>query len=59
MVKISLIVFVLYRVLPLGWNVILSFQAWSPLKPAQWMKAMLRNPAASGTIVTKHDNQST
>ena len=28
----SLIVFFLYRLLPLGWNVILSFQAWSPLK---------------------------
>jgi ABC-type sugar transport system permease subunit len=33
----SLVVFVLYRVLPLGWNVVLSFQAWSPLKPAQWI----------------------
>ena len=33
----SLIVFVLYRVLPLGWNVILSFQSWSPLKPAVWV----------------------
>ena len=33
----SLIVFFLYRLLPLGWNVILSFQAWSPLKPAGWI----------------------
>ena len=33
----SLIVFFLYRVLPLGWNVILSFESWSPLKPAQWV----------------------
>lgn len=33
----SLIVFALYRVIPLGWNVILSFQAWSPLKPAVWI----------------------
>src|SRR5438045_3198451 len=33
----SLIIFFLYRLLPLGWNVILSFQAWSPLKPAQWI----------------------
>ena len=32
----SLVVFFLYRLLPLGWNVILSFQFWSPLKPAQW-----------------------
>ena len=32
----SLIIFFLYRLLPLGWNVILSFQFWSPLKPAQW-----------------------
>ena len=30
----SLAVFVLYRILPLGWNVWLSFQSWSPLKPA-------------------------
>ena len=33
----SLVVFFLYRLLPLGWNVILSFEAWSPLKPAQWI----------------------
>ena len=33
----SLIVFVLYRVLPLAWNVVLSFESWSPLKPAQWI----------------------
>ena len=33
----SLVVFVLYRVIPLGWNVILSFQSWSPLKPAVWV----------------------
>jgi ABC-type sugar transport system permease subunit len=33
----SLVVFFLYRLLPLGWNVILSFQAWSPLKPTQWI----------------------
>jgi ABC-type sugar transport system permease subunit len=30
----SLLIFLLYRILPLAWNVILSFQAWSPLKPA-------------------------
>ena len=30
----SLLIFLLYRILPLGWNVVLSFQAWSPLKPA-------------------------
>jgi len=33
----SLVVFFLYRLLPLGWDVILSFEAWSPLKPAQWI----------------------
>ena len=33
----SLIVFFLYRLMPLGWNVILSFESWSPLKPAQWV----------------------
>ncbi len=30
----SLLVFLLYRILPLVWNVVLSFEAWSPLKPA-------------------------
>jgi multiple sugar transport system permease protein len=30
----SLVIFILYRILPLGWNVLLSFEAWSPLKPA-------------------------
>ncbi len=33
----SLIIFFLYRLLPLGWNVILSFQSWSPLRPAEWI----------------------
>ncbi len=33
----SLAIFFLYRILPLGWNVWLSFHAWSPLKPAQWV----------------------
>ena len=33
----SLAIFFLYRILPLGWNVILSFQSWSPLKPAVWV----------------------
>lgn len=32
----ALLIFILYRVLPLGWNVWLSFQEWSPLKPARW-----------------------
>jgi ABC-type sugar transport system permease subunit len=32
----SLAIFVLYRVLPLGWNILLSFQYWSPLRPARW-----------------------
>ncbi|PYO56306.1 MAG: ABC transporter permease, partial [Candidatus Rokuibacteriota bacterium] len=26
----SLLVFLLYRVIPLGWNVVLSFEHWSP-----------------------------
>ena len=30
----SLLIFLLYRILPLAWNVVLSFQAWSPLRPA-------------------------
>ena len=32
----SLVIFVLYRILPLLWNVVLSFQEWSPLRPAEW-----------------------
>ena len=31
----SLAIFLLYRILPLGWNAVLSFQSWSPLKAAQ------------------------
>ena len=30
----SLLIFLLYRILPLGWNVLLSFEAWSPMEPA-------------------------
>ena len=30
----SLLIFLLYRIMPLGWNVLLSFEAWSPMKPA-------------------------
>jgi multiple sugar transport system permease protein len=33
----SLLIFLLYRILPLGWNVVLSFQAWSPLHPPVWV----------------------
>lgn len=32
----SLLVFLLYRVIPLGWNVVLSFERWSPFRPAEW-----------------------
>src|SRR5271163_3301056 len=32
----SLAIFLLYRVLPLGWNLWLSFEHWSPLHPARW-----------------------
>jgi multiple sugar transport system permease protein len=32
----SLLIFVVYRILPLVWNVVLSFQFWSPLHPATW-----------------------
>jgi len=32
----SLLVFFLYRLLPLLWNVVLSLSYWSPLKPARW-----------------------
>jgi hypothetical protein len=30
----SLLIFLHYRIPPLGWNVVLSFEAWSPLKSA-------------------------
>lgn len=33
----SLAIFLLYRVLPLGWNLVLSFQSWSPMRPARWV----------------------
>ena len=32
----SLAVFGLYRIVPLLWNGVLSFQHWSPFKPATW-----------------------
>ncbi len=32
----ALAIFALYRILPLAWNVWLSFQFWSPLHPARW-----------------------
>jgi ABC-type sugar transport system permease subunit len=32
----SLAVFLFYRILPLLWNVVLSFTAWSPLRPMRW-----------------------
>lgn len=32
----SLAIFFLYRVLPLGWNFWLSFQEWSPMRPAKF-----------------------
>jgi ABC-type sugar transport system permease subunit len=33
----SLLIFLLYRILPLIWNLVLSFQAWSPLHPPTWV----------------------
>lgn len=32
----SLIIFTLYRIIPLVWNGVLSFQFWSPYKPAEF-----------------------
>ena len=32
----SLTIFLLYRIIPLVWNLVLSFQYWSPLKPAEF-----------------------
>jgi ABC-type sugar transport system permease subunit len=33
----SLAIFLLYRILPLLWNLVLSFEDWSPLKSAHWI----------------------
>ncbi|HKX10403.1 MAG TPA: sugar ABC transporter permease [Stellaceae bacterium] len=33
----SLAIFLLYRILPLLWNGVLSFEDWSPLRPAHWI----------------------
>lgn len=33
----SLLIFLLYRILPLAWNVVLSFQSWSPLHAPSWV----------------------
>jgi multiple sugar transport system permease protein len=33
----SLAIYMLYRIIPLIWNVILSFESWSPLRPATWV----------------------
>lgn len=33
----ALAIFFLYRILPLGWNLWLSFHAWSPLKAAKYI----------------------
>ena len=33
----ALVLFFLYRILPLGWNLWLSFHAWSPLRPAKFI----------------------
>jgi multiple sugar transport system permease protein len=32
----SLFIFLVYRILPLFWNLALSFEKWSPLRPARW-----------------------
>jgi multiple sugar transport system permease protein len=32
----ALVIFALYRVIPLLWNAVLLFQFWSPTKPAEW-----------------------
>jgi len=32
----SLAIFLLYRIVPLGWNAVLSVQKWSPLRPAEF-----------------------
>jgi multiple sugar transport system permease protein len=36
----SLAIFLLYRIIPLVWNGVLSFQQWSPYRPSKWAGAM-------------------
>jgi ABC-type sugar transport system permease subunit len=36
----SLAIFLLYRIIPLIWNGVLSFQKWSPYRPSQWAGLM-------------------
>jgi multiple sugar transport system permease protein len=33
----ALAILILYRVVPLAWNIVLSFEEWSPLRPAHWV----------------------
>jgi ABC-type sugar transport system permease subunit len=32
----ALLIFLAFRIVPLLWNLLLSFQFWSPMKPAEW-----------------------
>ncbi|MGH7079831.1 MAG: carbohydrate ABC transporter permease [Acetobacteraceae bacterium] len=49
----SLAIFFLYRILPLFWNVVLSFERWSPLRPARWEGLhFYQEMLASGTFWT-------
>jgi multiple sugar transport system permease protein len=36
----SLAIFLLYRIIPLIWNGVLSFEKWSPYRPSQWAGLM-------------------
>ena len=36
----SLAIFLLYRIIPLIWNGVLSFQEWSPYRPSKWAGLM-------------------
>jgi multiple sugar transport system permease protein len=36
----SLAIFLLYRIIPLIWNVVLSFQEWSPYRASKWAGLM-------------------
>jgi ABC-type sugar transport system permease subunit len=36
----ALTIFLLYRIIPLGWNGVLAFQSWSPMRPARWVGTM-------------------
>lgn len=54
---LPLAIFFLYRILPLLWSIVLSFERWSPLRPAHWEgRYFYREMLASDTFWTALGN---